>query len=221
MVSSLSQPLSIVAFFVELTHSLWAPPLRIGRPSADTIESDLLRAAGSPSTVYNGCTFGEQVRLPHGWYVGRSDSVIGRGDATYARAAKALQHLHFFEHSWLTVRCSKAKAGDAELMAVCSRQLGCLWLTNVNRMLNRVEGERSSSVSWATTQRHVLAGEETIRVTHDTSTDLVHFSILSFSRPRHLFSFAAYPYVVLQQQRFARDATAAMQRATQTPEAPL
>ena len=46
----------------------------------------------------------------------------------------------------------------------------------------------------------------------DDSDDVL-FEVLSFSRPRHLFSWAAYPYVIAQQRRFARDATAVRRAA--------
>ena len=68
-------------------------------------------------------------------------------------------------------------------------------------------------MSWGTTRRHVLCGEERLTVRWDAASDEVRFEVVSFSRPRHLFSVVAYPYVVGQQRRFARDATARMAAA--------
>lgn len=194
-----------------LCVALWMPPVRVGRPSPLAIEEDALRAAAAPLSKYNGSTDLDAPRLPRGWHVNRAETVIGHGRPAYERAANALQRLELLEHTWLTARC--VRATDRELLAVCSRQWGCVWLTNTNLVLRRECGERRSSVSWGTTRRHVLAGEETVCVTHDASTDGVRFTVLSFSRPRHLFSAVAYPYVLAQQRRFARDATAAMERA--------
>ena len=58
----------------------------------------------------------------------------------------------------------------------------------------------------------MLCGEERLTVRWDVASDDVLFEVLSFSRPRHLFSWAAYPYVIAQQKRFAKDATAVMVR---------
>lgn len=187
--------------------SPWVPPMRIGRPTSQAIKMDLICAKDRLVTSFCGCT-AQGSELPHGWYINRSDRVIGRGRAAYERAAIALQHLDFFEHVWLTCQLS----GDAQLLAVCSRQLGFLWLTNVNYVLQRVTDQCRSSITWGTTQHHVLAGEETISVSYDTDSNLVRFSILSFSRPRHLFSIVAYPYVLAQQRRFVHDATTVMER---------
>ena len=194
-----------------LCVALWMPPVRVGRPSPLAIEEDALRAAAAPLSKYNGSTDLDAPRLPRGWHVNRAETVIGHGRPAYERAANALQRLELLEHTWLAARC--VCATDRELLAVCSRQWGCVWLTNTNLVLRRECGARRSSVSWGTTRRHVLAGEETVCVTHDASTDGVRFTVLSFSRPRHLFSAVAYPYVLAQQRRFARDATAAMERA--------
>ena len=81
---------------------------------------------------------------------------------------------------------------------------------NANRIIANERMPQQRSITWATTRRHVLCGEERLTVSYDDASDDVHFEVLSFSRPRHLFSWAAYPYVVAQQKRFARDATARM-----------
>ena len=72
---------------------------------------------------------------------------------------------------------------------------------------------REATLRWATSRRHVLVGEERIAVRWDARTDAVTFSVLSFSRPRHLVSAVSYPLVLLQQRRFARDAGRVMVRA--------
>ena len=100
-----------------------------------------------------------------------------------------------------------------DVLAICSRQFGCAWLLNANRLLERSSGRREATLRWATSRRHVLVGEERIAVRWDARTDAVTFSVLSFSRPRHLISAVSYPLVLLQQRRFARDAGRVMVRA--------
>ena len=78
---------------------------------------------------------------------------------------------------------------------------------------SRTSTPSRSSVTWGTTTRHILAGEETVAVSWDQGTGEVLFSIVSFSRPRHMLSLLSYPYVRAQQRRFARDAGRVMVRA--------
>jgi len=115
------------------------------------------------------------------------------------------------EHDWLRV-CE-----ESGMLAVCARQFGVIWLTNANRMLPRTRsdshGKRTSTVGWQCTQKHVLAGEEQLRVEWDRASGAVTFRVLSYSRPRHPFAVVALPVVLLQQRRFARDATRAMEAA--------
>ena len=75
-------------------------------------------------------------------------------------------------------------------------------------LLAPTQGPRDTcSIQWGCTTSHVLAGEERLRVSWDRRSGDVTFSILSYSRPRHLLSVLTYPVVLLQQRRFARDAT--------------
>ena len=105
-----------------------------------------------------------------------------------------------------------------EIKANLPRTLSCLnaiWGPNANRIIDDEQTPQQRSFTWATTRRHVLCGEERLTVSYDDASDEVHFEVLSFSRPRHLFSWAAYPYVVAQQKRFARDATERMVTAVE------
>ena len=145
--------------------------------------------------------------IPRGWRVNRHEVVIGEGREAYRRARAALQRLDFMRLPWLDVTVR----GD--VLAICSRQFGCAWLLNANRLLERSSGRREATLRWATSRRHVLVGEERIAVRWDARTDAVTFSVLSFSRPRHLISAVSYPLVLLQQRRFARDAGRVMVRA--------
>ena len=141
---------------------------------------------------------------PRGWVINRSRRHVGRGREAYRRASRALHELECLELPWLT-----AHVRDP-VMVICSRQFGCLWLMNANRVLCRERCADCCSITFRTTTRHVLAGEERLSVTCDDETKDVHFEILSFSRPRHVLSWLTYPYVLHQQRRFARDASAKM-----------
>ena len=187
----------------------WFPPIRLRRtaPGSRMLEVEATRAAAERLSRYP-CRGSTQhgSTLPSGWAVCRSETVVGRGRAAYQRASDALQRLEFFELPWLT--CCPL----GESITICSRQLGGVWLANTNRVLCRTSTPSRSSVTWGTTTRHILAGEETVAVSWDQGTGEVLFSIVSFSRPRHMLSLLSYPYVRAQQRRFARDAALAMER---------
>ena len=191
------------------THLLLPGPLRVVQsPPMDALSEFVSAAAATaPLARYEGKTTGGDEALPKSWRISRSEQEIGRGREAYLRAEAALGRLDCMQLGWLRA----VLHGDA--MAIASRQFGCVWLMNANRVIARSSSARRSSVTWATTQRHVLAGEETLEVRWDAETDAVTFSIRALSRPHHLLSWATYPYVCFQQRRFARDATAAMERA--------
>jgi uncharacterized protein (UPF0548 family) len=185
---------------------LWWPPIsfRACPPPADVLSGFAQRASQQaalcplPGTIDN---------VPPRWFVNRSERCIGRGRAAFTRAAAELTSLNCLELGWLTHRVKD------DVLAICSRQFGFVWMMNANRILDRRSTSALHSVTWRTTRRHVLAGEERLSVRWDTASDDVLFEVRSFSRPRHLFAWAAYPYVIAQQKRFARDASIVMERA--------
>ena len=165
--------------------------------------------------------------LPAGWLVNRSEEQIGSGRAAYESSRRALERLEPMQLEWLRT------VVQDETLAISSRQFGFLWVLCANRLL-RNERQKdalfsrigtpsiglpssprgsSYSIGWGTTRRHVLAGEERLRVRYVVQSERVLFEVLSFSRPRHLLSLLTYPLVVMQQRRFACDATAVMRRA--------
>ena len=189
---------------------LWIPPIRlvpIGlRPSAGDISAFAVAASREAEV----CQYpGSVDDVPPLWLINHSKRAIGRGQDAYTRASSALEAFECLELSWLT------HSLHADALAICSRQFYFLWLMNANRIINDEQTPQQRSFTWATTRRHVLCGEERLTVSYDDASDEVHFEVLSFSRPRHLFSWAAYPYVVAQQKRFARDATERMVTAVE------
>ena len=182
---------------------VFLPTLRIAaqQPSPADLASFAARWTDAPLCDYPGSVDD----VPPRWFVNRRERSVGRGRDEYARAAEVLETLECLELGWLTHRV------HADALAICSRQFGIVWMMNANRILRRKRSSQrcghSYSVTWGTTQRHVLCGEERLTVRWDAVTDEVRFEVLSFSRPRHLFSWIAYPYVIAQQRRFARDAT--------------
>jgi uncharacterized protein (UPF0548 family) len=196
----------IVAAGPTLTATLpYVPPIHlgIGPPPEHCLRAAIEAARQTPMSVYQGSTETAKSLPRHGWWLVQHVRRIGHGREALARAQSALDHLDLFEQDWLCVR------RDGDTLVVASRQLGFVWLLNANRVLWAKPGR---SISFGTTQRHLLAGEECIEVRLDESTGAVELEIRSLSRPRHPLSWLTYPYVLAQQRRFAADATRSMRR---------
>ena len=173
------------------------------RPSTDDIDAFAKSVSDAPRCKYPGSVDD----IPPYWFVNQKEECIGKGRDAFERASNALADLECMELRWLMHRT------EGDTLAVCSRQFFFVWLMYANKLLDKqFTAPRQRSISWGTTRRHVLCGEERLTVRWDDASDEVLFEVKSFSRPRHLFSWATYPYVILQQKRFARDATAAMTR---------
>ena len=186
----------------------WIPPIRVGiaPPPAEDISRFTQASQFSKQCNYPGSVDS----IPPFWFINQSHRQIGHGRDAFRRASEVLDTLKLLNLGWLT----HFLHGDT--LSICSRQFGIIWMMNANRLIDRRESYDQCSVTWGTTRRHVLAGEERLSVKWDRASDEVTFEILSFSRPRHAFSWLAYPYVVAQQKRFANDASAMMVKAAGT-----
>jgi len=190
----------------------WLLPIRMQlSPPLDALRSFAQQARSVELSAHPHGRI-ESGDLPKGWYVSNVRRVVGHGAAAYEDGRAALRRLDCMQLPWL-----KASVDDS-VLAICSRQLWFLWVLNANKFTRRFEEPVSCGacrvcfVSWGTSRMHVLAGEEKLQLEWDQSTDEVIFSILSFSRPRHPLSVMTYPFVLVQQRRFARDAGAAMEK---------
>ena len=213
---------------------VWIPPLRLQLTApSDALVAFAVACAAAP---FSGHPPGRIEAPPPLWHVADHEEAIGQGGEAYRRAADALRRLDCMQLDWLRATV------QGDVLAICSRQFGLVWLMNANRLLPTEEasgcGPDCVAMSWGTTARHVrgrasvepgppsragreptptraqvLAGEERLTVRWDRATDAVHFRVRSYSRPRHPFAVLAYPVVRLQQRRFARDAVEAMRRA--------
>lgn len=146
----------------------WLPSMHIGRtaPPEDRLLADAHAAMSAPLSRYSGST-ADVDSLPRGWLVCRRISRIGHGRADYEHAMQALNDLEFFELGWLTAR------QEEDVIVVASRQFAVIWLTIANRVLHREPG----AITFGTTRRHVLAGEERIEVRWDPATQAVDFEV--------------------------------------------
>ena len=198
---------TVIAYILIAHISFWLPPIHVGSsaPSDVFLASACEHGALATLSSYPGST-ASAASIPRGWYVNRCTQRVGVGPIAYKRAKCALHQLEPFRLGWL-VHC-----GRGENMVLASRQCG-IWLVNANRILHQDD----ASITFGTTTRHVLAGEERLAIHYAACSGEVTFEVLSFSRPRHLLSWLAYPIVLMQQRRFARDASVRMRSCCENP----
>lgn len=144
---------------------------------------------------------------PKGYRINSYTAKISHGRAAYRRAARALETGEALELPWARFwRCGRGhRWATGDIIIIVARVIPFVWTANVNTVVRACTRKRSSvTLTWGTTVRHVLRGEETIQLSHQSNGDVI-FKLRSFSRPHALIAWLTYPLVVYLQHRFARD----------------
>ena len=160
---------------------------------------------------------------PAGYVVDRIRAPLGHGAEAFAAARARLQRWQQFDLGWVEAWPRDTPIRPGEQVTVVAQAMG-LWWANVARIVYVVdesgagsEAERPGTArygfAYGTLPGHVESGEELFQLEWNRVTDEVSFSILAFSRPRHLLARLGYPLTRRMQKRFGRDAVKAMQRA--------
>ncbi|GLJ24874.1 hypothetical protein SUGI_0475720 [Cryptomeria japonica] len=171
-----------------------------------------------------------------GYTLSHSRVRIGSGLQAYQKGKQLLNKWGHFQLRWAWVESSTCiKVGQK--FCVCSQEL-VPWIlmplqilyVNDHKSSNDIHPSPSYNTvglrnvpnipnlkaiycfGSGTLQGHLLAGEERFSVELDED-DNVWYEILSFSRPAHVLSFVAQPYVCLKQKIFAQQSTQAMLKA--------
>jgi uncharacterized protein (UPF0548 family) len=149
--------------------------------------------------------------------MGPSDSasilraVIGKGEADFARAQRALKQWRQFELGWVELFPRGAPTEAGTVVAVVVHHLG-LWSLNGCRIVYSVgDGLSSFGLAYGTLTNHAEMGEEIFEVSMES--DEVTYRISAASKPRAVLARIGYPYTRICQARFRRDSLAAMKRA--------
>lgn len=159
---------------------------------------------------------------PAGYTVDRIRAPLGHGAEAFAAARARLQRWQQFDPDWVEAWPRDTPICPGEQVAVVAQAMG-LWWANVARIVYVVDehggesgAERTGTTrfgfAYGTLPAHAESGEELFQVEWNHATDEVSFSILAFSRPRHLLARLGYPLARSMQKRFGRDAVKAMQR---------
>lgn len=170
------------------------------------------------SYVGVGATADESA-IPSGYVVDRMQMALGRGESIFAATKQGLAAWAQFDLGWCEAWPRETPIRSGEVVAVVARSMG-LWWTNATRIVYVVDEPVESTegvvtkfgFAYGTLPGHVEMGEELFLIEWDQVTDAVTYTILAFSRPRHLLARLGGPLVRRLQKRFREDSAAAMQR---------
>ena len=140
---------------------------------------------------------------------------LGEGAAVYNVARRALERWKHFRLGWVEPCLPLAAIKSGEVAAIAIRAMGAWWL-NAAKIVYVVDEDGPVSrfgFAYGTLPGHAESGEERFLVEWDHATDVVTYSILAFSQPRHWLARLGRPMVRRLQHHFRKDSAAAMVRA--------
>ena len=158
------------------------------------------------------------LHLPPSFTTDHTRVELGKGATTFERAKAALGRWQQFDLGWLEAFPGDTPIRAGETVLVIARA-GGLWWTNAARIVYTIDNH-SNVVSrfgfaYGTLPGHVESGEERFLIEWERETDVVHFDILAFSRPRHFLVRLNRRRARAMQKRFSAEAAAAMLSAVQ------
>lgn len=191
--------------------------ISIRPPDPERISGLVDAVAGDPFSYPEvGATRG---KLPAGYNVDRYSTVLGRGDAVFETAKAAIRAWVPFRMSWIRT-FPQAEPAEQVAVAVVVHLVG-LWWTNVSRVIYTVDEAGRFAFAYGTLGHHAEMGEEQFQVRRDPASGEVTYSILAFSKPRHILARLGYPLSRAAQGRFGAESLAAMRRAVTGAETPI
>jgi uncharacterized protein (UPF0548 family) len=188
--------------------------IRLAKPSTNLLRRFVDEQARQPHRYEAvGATAGEP---PKGFVIDRTRARLGDGEQTFVAAKMALRQWRQFQLGWVEPWPTDVPLLPGEIVAIVARVGPVYWL-NACRIVYTVD-ERGSverfGFAYGTLPDHAERGEERFLVEWDHTDDSVWFDILAMSRPNHLLTWLGYLVVRRLQKRFAREAVAAIERAT-------
>jgi uncharacterized protein (UPF0548 family) len=140
---------------------------------------------------------------------------LGAGEATFNRAAAAMQRWEMFNFPWMQLCWPDASIAAGSTVALLAASFG-LWTLSVCRIVYLIEADgptKRYGFAYGTLPEHVARGEERFLIEWDRADDAVYYDILAFSQPNQMLTRLGYPAMRIAQKRFARDSKHAMVRA--------
>jgi uncharacterized protein (UPF0548 family) len=152
---------------------------------------------------------------PVGYNVDRTRIKLGEGAKIFAAGKAALERWKHFSLGWVETWPPETPIQAGQVVAVVARLFGLLWLNacRIVYVVNEDKPVKRFGFAYGTLPEHAESGEERFSVEWHESDDTVWYDILAFSRPQQFLARLGYPFARRIQKHFARDSTAAMQRA--------
>jgi uncharacterized protein (UPF0548 family) len=198
---------------LEPSHVLGAIATRL--PRADELDALFDRLSETTHSYPEvGATRGE---IPKGYNVDRYSAILGRGDAVFESAKKAIRDWVPFHLPWIRV-FPQGEPQPGVMVAVAARLVG-VWWTNVSRVIYTIDEPDRFGFAYGTLSFHAETGEELFLVQRSRESAEVNYRILAFSKPRHALARLGYPLSRAAQRRFGAGSIQAMRKAMTRPDA--
>jgi uncharacterized protein (UPF0548 family) len=181
------------------------------RPSPQDVERFISESRDVPLSYapiglaregYEGFNLDEQV------------TIVGSGEAAFARATAALIEWRHFDLGWVELFPRRGPIAPGTVVAVLVRHLG-FWSLNGCRVVYQigVRGDSDFGFAYGTLRNHAESGEEIFQVSFRPDTGDVSYTVRAVSRPRAMLAKVGYPVARALQARFRRDSAGAVRRA--------
>lgn len=188
------------------------------RPSERRIHQFMQSQAHSELTYQEvGETHGP---LPANYFHNECSIELGRGQACFEEACDHLRRRRCLQLDWVQL-CSEGPPSMGQNMAIVAHVMG-VWTMNCCRVIDLGNQPESSSLetnqdllfsfALGTLPRHIMVGEERFSISMDGQTEMVHFSIRSFSRASNLAGIVGRPFIRHYQRRFVSDVANALRK---------
>jgi uncharacterized protein (UPF0548 family) len=145
-------------------------------------------------------------------------AILGRGDACFERAKRALASWTQFDLGWGLLFPHAAPVDCGTTVAVMLRHLS-FWSLNGCRVVYGIGHRRDAprfGYAYGTLTNHAETGEEIFEVSIDAAGDVRH-RIKAVSRPRAPLARLGYPVVRRLQAKFRADSVRVMTAAAKNP----
>ena|SRR5258705_1003700 len=181
------------------------------RPGAQDVER-FMAASRELSLSYEPIGLAKQGRA--GYHVDEQITIVGSGEAAFARGSTALTEWRHFELGWVEVFPRRASLAPGTVVVVSVRHLG-FWSLNGCRVVYSVgnQGDTTFGFAYGTLANHAESGEEIFQVSFQPETGQVSYLIRAASKPRAALARLGYPLTRSLQARFRRDSARALRRA--------
>lgn len=186
------------------------------RPPDEVIREELERQRELPFSYEAVGATRDGTALPRGFRVDRARTVLGAGDATFARSCAAVRAWCMFDLDWVELCWPDASIRKGSTVGLLARLPG-LHTLSACRIVYVIEEVNRFGFGYGTLPGHPARGEERFLIERDAHGE-VCYELLAFSRPGNPVFALGTPVMRALQKRFRNDSLRAMQRAVREGE---